>query len=224
MKPVLITAATKWEAEPLAAGLGLTPDGPARWTGRVGKWPIVLIKTGMGAKPTADALAALKPGDFSMALSAGLCGAMQPGVEPCDLVADPHESELDLVVPLRETAAALKMPFHFGKIMHTNKVLTPEVKRHMGTEIRAVACDMETAAVRRWAYGTDLAVIGTRAVLDGIDDSLPSDAPQGEDFASLARFALTHLPAMPSLLATGWRTARAMKRLARFLDAYLRAI
>jgi len=224
VKPVLITAATKWEAEPLARGLGLTPSRETRWTGAVGAAPIVLLKTGMGAQKTADALAGLKPGDFSLALSSGLCGALQPGLACGDIVSDPHEADIELVTRLRATAKELEHPFHFGRILHTNIVLQPRVKRALGAEHRAVACDMETASVRRWAHGTDLPVIAVRAVLDGVDDALPADAPESEDPAALARFALTHAPSLPGLIKTGWRSGRAMKGLTRFLAAYLRAI
>jgi nucleoside phosphorylase len=176
----------------------------------------------MGAQKTTAALdRAIVAGDYQLVLSAGLCGAMQPDVKPGDVVADPHEAELELVVPLRETAKALKLPFHFGRILHTNVVLGPEAKRKLGAEHRAAACDMETQAIRRWARGSALAVIGVRAVLDGLDDELPADAPQGEDAASLAAFALSRPAALPGLMRLGWRTGRAMTGLARLVKAYL---
>lgn len=224
MPPILITAATKWEAHPLAHGLHLSPSGDAQWNGQLGNHQITLIKTGMGSTKTAEALKELKPTNFHLALSAGLCGAMQPELRPGDIVADPHESEIELVTTLRDTAKSLNMPFHFGRILHTNIVLKPAAKKALGTEHRAVACDMETAAVRRWAHGTNLNVIATRAVLDGMNDDLPEDAPDSEDPATLAKFALTHAPQLPGLIKIGWRSGRAMKGLTRFLDAYLRAI
>jgi nucleoside phosphorylase len=222
--PVLITAATKWEAVPLAKGLGLSPVGDGRWEGLVGERHVVLVKTGMGAAKTADVLDRdFITGDYGLALSAGLCGAMQDGVKTGDLVADAAEIEMDYVVPLRETAAALGMPFHFGKILHTNIVLKPAAKRKLGTEHRMIACDMETAAVRRWA-GAEIPVIGARVVLDGVDEEIPGDAPEGEDVLSLARFALTHVAQLPRLIRTGMRSGRAMKNLTRFLKAYLETI
>lgn len=222
LRAVLITAATKWEAEPLARGLGLNSAGEGRWQGTVGGRTVTLLKTGMGAQKTTAALErGIVAGDFQLVLCAGLCGAMQPDVRPGDIVADPHEVDLELVVPLRETAQTLKQPFHFGRILHTNVVLGPAAKRSLGAEHRAAACDMETQAVRRWAHATPLAVIGVRAVLDGLDDELPADAPAGEDAASLARFALSRPAALPGLLRLGWRSARAMTSLTRFLKAYL---
>ena len=222
--PVLITAATKWEAEPLAKGLGLTRAGENRFEGTVAGRRVVLIKTGMGSEKTSNALnAGFVAGDFGLAFSAGLCGAMQDGIKTGDLVADAQGIDLDYVVPLRETAASLNIPFHFGKILHTNIVLTPEKKRALGAEHRMLACDMETAAVRRWAQAK-VPVIGARVVLDEIDETIPADAPQGEDAATLARYALTHAASLPRLIKTGMRSARAMKNLTRFLKAYLETI
>jgi nucleoside phosphorylase len=222
--PVLITAATRWEAEPLARGLGLSAAGPARWEGSVGGRRVVLVKTGVGAIKTTDLLARdFVAGDFGLALSAGLCGAMRDDVRVGDVVADAAGVEMDYVVPLRETAKALDLPFHFGRILHTNVVLQPDMKRRLGLEQRALACDMETAAVRRWAEGR-IPTIGARVVLDEVGEALPSDVPEGEDAASLARYALAHAGSIPSLIGTGLRSGRAMKTLARYLKAYLEAI
>ncbi|NNN04636.1 MAG: hypothetical protein HKL90_01915 [Elusimicrobia bacterium] len=224
MTPVLITAATKWEAQPLAKGLGLSPAGDGRWEGTVGGRRTVLVKTGMGAIKTSAVLGKdFVAGDYGLVLSAGLCGAMNPDVHLGDIVADSAEVEMDFVRPLRETAKALGIPFHFGRILHTNIVLKPEMKRKLGVEQRAVACDMETAAVRRWA-SPQTAAMGVRVVLDELDEELPSDAPQGEDAASLAKFALTHAAGLPGLIGMGLRTGRAMKTLSRYLKTYLEAI
>ena len=222
--PVLITAATKWEAQPLAKALRLSPSGEDRWEGIVAGRRVLLLKTGIGAKNAADALGkGFVPSDFGLAISAGLCGAMQPEAKTGHIVADAREADLDLVKPLRETALALGIPFHFGKILHTNIVLQPAAKKALGTEQRALACDMETASLRRWADGkTD--AIAVRVVLDEMNDSLPSDVPEGEDIVSLARFAVAHAGSLPSLIGTGLRTARAMKTLSRFLKAYLETI
>lgn len=222
VRSVLLTAATRWEALPLAKRLGLHPAGKGRWEGELAGRRVTLLLTGMGAKRTVEALeAGAAAKEYQLALSAGLCGALQPGIEPGDIVADPHEVELELVVPMRETAKKLQLPFHFGRILHTNIVLQPAAKRALGQEHRAAACDMETQALRRWAHGTALAVIGVRAVLDGVDDSLPADAPEGDGAAELAAFALKRPARLPGLLALGWRSRRAMDGAARLIKAYL---
>ncbi|MDE2490286.1 MAG: hypothetical protein KGM24_05525 [Elusimicrobia bacterium] len=220
--PVLLTAATRWESRPLAEALGLSAAGAARWEGSVGGRRLTLVQTGIGAERTAAALArGVAAGDYGLALSAGLCGAMQEGLRSGDLVADAREADMDFVVPLRETARVLGLPLHFGRILHTNVVLQPEAKRRLGAEHRAVACDMETQAVRRWAHGTALTVLGVRAVLDEAGQRAPESAPSGDDAASLARYALAHAADLPLLAGTGLRSARAMRRLSRFLKAYL---
>jgi nucleoside phosphorylase len=224
MTPVLITTATKWEAEPLARGLNLTRKSETRFEGSLAGRSFVLIKTGMGAKKTTDALEKdFVAADFGLILSAGLCGAMQDGIKAGDVVADAQGIDLDYVVPLREAAERLKLKFHFGKILHTNIILTPEKKRKLGAEYRMLACDMETAAVRRWAQ-TKAPVIGARVVLDEIDEEIPEGAPEGENPAALARFALSHAAQLPRLIKTGMRSARAMKNLTQFLRTYLETI
>lgn len=222
--PVLITAATKWEAGPLAKALGLAEAAPGRYEGTVNGRRVILLKTGIGAKNAADALGKdFAPSDFGLAISAGLCGAMQKEAKTGDLVADAREVDLDLVKPLRETALKLRIPFHFGKILHTNIVLKPAAKKALGDEQRALACDMETASLRRWADGKT-APIAVRVVLDEIHEEIPSDAPEGEDAVSLARFALKNAASLPSLIRVGIRSSRAMKTLSTFLKAYLETI
>ena len=221
MSSVLITAATRWESGPLAKALGLPPSGDGRWEGLACGRRIVLLKTGMGAVKTRDVLDRdFVASDHGLVLSAGLCGAMQPGVRTGDIVADVQDVELDYATALKQTAETLGQRFHFGKILHTNLVLKPEMKRKLGTENRVLACDMETAAVRRWADGK-APVIGLRAVLDELDEEVPSDAPEAGGPAALARYALGHAGELPLLIRTGLRSARAMKRLSRFIRAYL---
>lgn len=222
--PVLITAATRWEAEPLSKALGLPASGEGRWEGLACGRRVLVLKTGIGAIKTRSVLErGCAAGDHGLVLSAGLCAALQPGIKTGDIVADAQEIDLDYVVPLRETAATMGLPFHFGKLLHTNVVLKPEMKRKLGTEHGVLACDMETSAVRRWAYGKT-PVIGLRAVLDAIEEDVPSDAPESEDFLALARYALAHSAELPLLIRTGLRCARTMKKLSGFLKAYLEAL
>ena len=218
---VLLTAATRWEAVPLARALNLAATGEGRWGGQVAGSAVTLVKTGIGEIATSQTLDRdFKAVDFDLTISAGLCGAMQPDIRRGDLVADPHEAEMEYVVPLRETARALSIPFHFGRILHTKLVLKPQDKRALGAAQRVVACDMETAAVRVWSRSKS-PVLGVRAVLDEIDEEIPSSAPTGEDALSLARFALAHAGELPVLLRTGWRSSRSMRSLSRFLKRYL---
>ena len=220
---VLVTAATRWEASPLARGLGLRRTRPDCWDGRVGRKNVRLLKTGMGDRRTRAALEPLAPAEYPLVISAGLCGAMQDGIRTGDIVADAQGVELDLVVPLRETGKTLGLPFHFGKLLHTNVILAPDVKRRLGAEQRALGCDMETAAVRRWAGG-GTAVIGVRAVLDELDQAVPADAPEGEGVLALAGYALSRPWRLPGLIKTGVDAATATTALAHFLKSYIEVL
>jgi nucleoside phosphorylase len=221
--PVLITAATRWEARPLAKALDLELAGEDRYEGVVSGRRVVLLKTGIGAQKTAERLNGLNGNEWLLVISAGLCGGMQKDVRHADIVADVREVELDFVGLLKETAVRHATPFHFGKILHTNIVLKPAAKLALGQEHRVVACDMETAAVRRWSDGK-IPTIAVRAVLDEVHEEITGEYPEGEDALSLARFARDHALSLPSLIRTGFRSARAMKTLSRFLTAYLEAL
>ncbi len=221
--PILITAATLWEARPLAKALNLELTGEDRYEGVVAGRRVVLLKTGIGAVKTTERLNGFNGNEWLLVISAGLCGSMRNDIRHADVVADVREVELDFVRLLKETAVKTSTAFHFGKILHTNIVLKPAAKLALGAEHRVAACDMETAAVRRWSDGK-IPTIAVRVVLDEVDEVIPSDAPEGEDAASLARFALANASSMPALIKTGWRSARAMKTLSRFLTAYLEAL
>lgn len=221
--PILITAATRWEARPLATALNLEIAGGDRYEGVVGGRRVVLLKTGIGAAKTAERLNGLNGGEWLLVISAGLCGSMQKDVSHGHVIADVREVELDFVGLLKDTADKLSTPFHFGKILHTNIVLKPDAKLALGVEQRAIACDMETAAVRRWTDGK-VPTIAVRAVLDDVDEEIAADYPAGEDALSLARFARDHAGSLPSLIRTGFRSARAMKVLAKFLTTYLETL
>lgn len=221
--PILITTATKWEAGPLANALKLEPAGGDRYEGTVAGRRVTLIKTGVGAMKTTNKLTGLNGTEWLLVISAGLCGSMQKDVHHADIVADVREVDLDFVGPLKETAAALNIPVHFGKILHTNIVLKPAAKLALGVEQRTIACDMETAAVRRWTDGKT-PTIAVRVVLDDIDEEITADVPEGEDALSLARFARDHVFSLPSLIRTGYRSSRAMKTLGRYLTAYLETV
>jgi len=221
--PVLITAATIWEAEPLAKALSLTRTGAGRWDGSHAGRTVVLVKTGVGAKNTADTLTGIAPKDYGLAISAGLCGSMNPLVKAGDVVADAREADLDLVKPLRETALAMAAPFHFGRILHTNIVLQPQAKKALGEEQRAVACDMESQAVRRWADGKT-ETIAVRVVLDEMDEACPTETPENETLKAQLAFAATHLGQLPLLIKTGYRASRGMKTLSTFITKYLETL
>ncbi|UPT75866.1 MAG: hypothetical protein M0D55_09465 [Elusimicrobiota bacterium] len=207
----------------MAKALGLARTSAARWDGSHAGRTVVLLKTGVGAKNTADTLTGLAPKDYGITISAGLCGSMNPLAKSGDIVADAREADLDLVKPLRETALAMAAPFHFGKILHTNIVLQPKAKKALGEEQRAVACDMESQAVRRWADGKT-ETLAVRVVLDEMNEACPTETPENETFNAQLKFALTHMTQLPLLIKTVWRASRGMKTLSTFITKYLETL
>lgn len=226
---VVLCAATRWEAEPLARRWGLrSADGriyEGNWRGK----NILLLKTGMGEENTAKALRLLEtparqalPG---LACVVGFCGALQPGMSSGDLVCDLQGLDAELPLAAREIAARLGLAVHFGRIAHSTRVLaTPAEKEERGRAERASAVDMETAAVRGWAQRQGLDCLAVRVVLDALHDHLPAHAPAGEEAGELLRYALRHAANLPSLIRLGLKQRQGMRRLAAFLDLFLEAL
>lgn len=227
---ILLTAATTWEASPLLRKWRLKPGRPGCFEGTLRGSPLVLVRTGVGGKRTAAALAGL-PGPSEngrgplVAVSSGLAGALQDGIRSGDIVADLRGAGADFAQAARETAGRLGLALHLGAF-HTVDAAPagPAAKRAAGERLRAVAVDMESSAVREWCQAQGGIFAGVRAVLDAVDDRLPDWPCEDESPALLARRALSRWSELPSLAALGWRARRAMGRLAIFLDAWLREL
>lgn len=220
--PVLLCAATRWEADPLIKRWGLRRVDASRHEGAVGGADIVLVKTGMGAVNAAAALDALVGPPPRMAVSIGFAGALQPRMASGDLVLDVQGAALEIPEAAREIAARQNSPLHFGRIAHSDVVLhLPRDKRELGERLRCSAVDMESEAVRRWAQARQTAMIAARVVLDDLDSPLPPEAPAGETARDLAAFAWRNAGRWPSMVLLGLRQRRAMARLAAFLEELL---
>jgi nucleoside phosphorylase len=104
-------------------------------------------------------------------------------------------------------------------------VFTPEQKRALGVRSKAVAVDMESAALAA-GLGSRIPVIVLRAVSDSIDDNLPSEAGTFLDESgkvrlwNVARFALKR----PWNVKTLMRLKRHSEAAAASLTAAWRAI
>lgn len=214
----LLCAATKWEVEPLAKALDLRA-APKGFEGD----NVTLIKTGIGAANATQALSPLPK--FDRVLSVGFAGALQPGMATGDLVIDIRGADAELPPMARELAATLNIKLHFGKIVDSPSVIaSPQDKRALGQKLRASAVDMESAAISQWAKNKGSEFLAVRAILDGVDDALPSGVPEGEDLASLLRFVRKNARELPLLAATGLRQRRAMQNLLRYLPELLKRI
>lgn len=233
---ILVAAATPWEAEPLAGRWGLTElPGPESQTGGSprgfgGKLEgklLRVLETGMGRERAAAALEsmeALKWPAPDVVVSAGFAGALQEGVRPADLVADLRGAPVEWLRAARAAAADLGVPLHLGAFHSAERVLTPGEKRAVGLERRALAVDLETAALRAWCETRGVAFAAVRAVFDGLDDRAPEAGPEDTSLGASMRFLASHWREAPRLALLWPRQAKGMKRLGAFLEKWLGAI
>lgn len=215
---IVVTAATRWESEPLARLWGLSPSTPGLLRGEAAGRKVALVETGIGAEKTREALRRLGVEKVSVVLSAGLAGALQPGMRRGDIVLDLRGGPIERAEAARAIASRLGLALHMGAVASSERVLAaPAAKRALGLERRAAAVDMESAAVREWAASRGAEFLAVRVVLDELGDRLPEGVPEGDGPAELARYALARWKDIPLLLSLGLRQKRAMSSLARFL-------
>jgi nucleoside phosphorylase len=220
---VVLTAATRWEASPICAGLRLCPAGQGMWSGRIGSRSVTLLKTGMGAPSAASALSRLDlgPGAPGLIVSAGFAGALQSDLRTGDLVAEQ-------LTPCPQAAKSLEsaaIRVRFGRIQHSDVVLTePREKLECGRRTGALAVDMESAAVRAWAREHGLPALALRVILDEAHLALPRSLPAGEDFLSLACYAARRPLSWPRLAALWPRQRRAAAALTAAVRDFLEAL
>ena len=220
--PILLCAATRWEAAPLAKRFALQAASDSRYEGILGGRRVTLLRSGVGPASASAALNSVGDAPYACAVSTGFAGALQPKIASGDLLLDLQGSDLDLVQAAREIAALQKAPIHFGKILHSDRVLArPEDKIELARRQRGAAVDMETAAVRSWAADRNIPALAIRAILDKREDRLPSSLPAGEDFLSLLSFAAKNAAQAPLLLKLAARQKKAMSVLAGFLEQFL---
>ncbi len=220
---ILLTAATPWETAPLARGLGLDPEPGMDhlFTGRVGTHEVRLLETGMGGRRTKEMLSKFDAGRPLMVVCTGFAGALREELSSGDIVADLQEAPLDAADSARRAAQTLRCPFHAGKIVSAGGVAAPEEKRALGRERRAAAVDMESETVRAWARERRTPYIGLRAVLDTVDQRLPSDVPNSAALGDELRYALRHWRDIPFLIGLALRQRRCIQILVSYLLEFL---
>ena len=170
-------------------------------TGRLAKHDLVVLTTGVGPElATSAAKAALELYRPIWWIASGFAGGLVPDLPPEQIVlADRlHDLEsavtLDLSLPpstdnLAEqspcsTAGSTAIPLptasaakRIGSIVSVPKLLTkPALKRQLGQEIGAMACDMETFAIARQCQTRGAKIICARIISDAVDEEIPDIA------------------------------------------------
>jgi adenosylhomocysteine nucleosidase len=143
---------------------------------------VVLVRTAMGERATDAAERAVGRTGATLLLSAGFCGALEPGLTTGDVIVaeaiDDRRGRMEvdpaLVARARSRLAAIGLRAVVGRLRTVPGVVrSPEEKK----ELRlggALAIDMESAPLARWARDRGVAFLSLRVVLDRADEGLPA--------------------------------------------------
>ena len=156
--------------------------------GTVGSKTIMLLRTGVGPRKTAQRLSEITGAhNPQCVLSIGCAGGLRPHLNAGDVIlsekviadaVDGHEHfpSRELLEAAKNCCERLKLPFHSGNTVSTSHVVaTPEDKKVLAEKHAALSVDMETAQVAEWAGGLGLPMLSIRTVLDTSDDTVPSE-------------------------------------------------
>ena len=167
-----------------------------------------------------DDMANMFPG---VIVSSGLGGALDPALNPGDIVIDGDPRFVARVRSVLPEAIA-------GKVAGVDAIVaTVAGKRALREATGAIACDMESHIAERVARkrGRPFGVI--RVISDGAETTLPLAAllgmrSDGGIALGAVLFSLARDPRqLPALLRTGWQADRAFRELGRLFDVLGRA-
>lgn len=172
-----------------------------RWPavrGRLADTDVLLVQAGIGQDRACEAVLAAAPrygvrAAWSLGFAGGLAETLRPGdlVCPATVLEDAEPAGPPLLADSSHAAvcAAVRrgaLPIESGALLTVRAPLrTPEAKRDAALRRGAVACDMEAAGVARGARALGVPWTALKAVVDGVDDSLPHSlgrcmSPEGE--------------------------------------------
>ena len=218
--PIALFAALHHELAPVIARLKLKPHGLSH-AGRVGEQEVVAAVSGIGAARATAALSHLiQTHEPARLLVIGLCGALVEELSVGDLLepqwlVDGKGGAVQLAMGLpRIVRESPDRAANETLITVDTVVRTPEEKRALGQEHRAVAVDMETFAVGKLAAERELRCTVIRAVSDTVNTTLPKGIEKWVNPDGTTNKAA----AMKSLALRPWLISGAME-LGRNADA-----
>jgi adenosylhomocysteine nucleosidase len=220
---VAVFTAVDLEARTLARLLGLPALGGGDWP-HFAAGALDLIGVGPRARLLEVRTAGLAPP--ALVVSAGVCGALSPELRAGDLVVP------DVVLgPAGErfaTVELLGLPRTGALATVTDVVATPAAKARLWVETRALACDMESAAILAWARSRGIPAAVIRGVSDPADRGVPADLaavvePDGRvRTARAVRAVLARPRAIADAMTLRSGTSAALKAVARALGRVAR--
>lgn len=175
-----------------------------------------------------DALLAALPADITAVLSFGIAGGLAPWVRGGDvLVADAmhaghvHQPDAAWTDRIARQTGARPAPLAASETL----LADPAAKRALHAQTGALAVDMESGAVARFAARRGLPFAVLRAVADGPEDALPRAAAVGltadgrPAILPVLREVLRRPWELPALIRLGRVSARAHRALAQALSS-----
>ena len=166
----------------------------------------------------ANALAQTTASGVGAVLSFGLCGALDPALHPGDLAiglevrvaGETFAADPAWVAALRSAfPGATVAPFADAERI----VASRADKAALATTSGAMAVDMESFAVAKWAARAKIPFAILRAVSDGMSDELPPSAQAGfradgtTDIAAVIRRLIARPSELPGLIRTARNAA-----------------
>ncbi len=241
--PLAIFVATKAELRPLSRALrpAYRLPGASDSIARValdGR-ELLLARTGMGPQNAEDAARRLlDKGSVAAALAVGVAAGLSPQLQTGDLIVgdrvilhrrnDTPRQTFPCDADLQESALAVIRRsgerYQYGPIVTLDHiVLSAAEKRGLAAESRAIAVDMESAAIASAASAHGVPFLAIRGILDPVQEDLKIAFDQFLDVRGepqplpLIRYLIAHPLAVPRLVGLGLRTKAACARLGSLL-------
>jgi adenosylhomocysteine nucleosidase len=179
MTPTLVLTGLELEARALARALALPRLGAMSFTA-FGRGDVRVGPIGVGATELAvrwDALT--RDLGCPLVISAGVCGGLDPDLQPGDLVVPQHvvgpAGEILEVTPGAREALLARGPVVRGRMMFTSACIvdSPALKARLHARSGAAAVDMESAAILTRARAAGWPVLVVRGVSDAAADEVP---------------------------------------------------
>lgn len=169
-----------------------------------------VVRTGMGeAAVRSLEEEMLDPKSMELILSTGFCGGLDTHLEPGDLVlaeAIHHHGEMiavnrSLLDKAVEALARAKVGFVTGVVKTSTRIVQSVQEKRRLREEGAIAVDMESGVLARWARSKKIGFLSLRAILDPADCALPFASSQTFSLSILAHPVVTLRVLRLSLIA-----------------------
>ena len=143
---------------------------------------VVIVQSGAGPQAAARGTQALIDGHHpAWVVAAGFASALQGELKQghllmADHLTDGHGRELTIDLKVPPEALAAMPDVHVGPLLHVDRMpRSPQEKKNLGREHRALACDMESLAVADVCRRNKTRFLAVRVIREALEDETPRD-------------------------------------------------